>query len=101
MFGVAGQQPVANQKTHSLETAMTRGFAIKMGRVKREMKKRGIPDYAALARDMKVNKSTVWRVMNGRARPGPDFVNALLDAWDLEFHDLFDDPRKLRPKKAA
>jgi len=80
---------------------MTRGFAIKMGRVKREMKKRNIPDYAALSRDIGVNKSTTWRVMNGHARPGPDFVNALLRAWDMEFHDLFDDPRKTRPAKAA
>ncbi|WP_301119701.1 hypothetical protein [Mycolicibacterium fortuitum] len=80
---------------------MTRGFALKVGRVKREMKKRKIPDYAALSRQIEMNKSTVWRVMNGHAHPGPDFVNALLAAWDLEFHDLFDDPRKTRPKKVA
>lgn len=80
---------------------MTRGFAIKMGRVKREMKKRGIPDSAALAREIGVNKSTAWRVVNGHSRPGPDFVNALLRAWGLEFHDLFDDPRKTRPTKVA
>lgn len=80
---------------------MTRGFAIKMGRVRREMKKRGLADYAAMARDIGVNKSTTWRVMNGHARPGPDFVNALLDAWGLEFHDLFDDPRKARTSRVA
>lgn len=80
---------------------MTRGFAIKLGRLKREMKKRGLEDSAALARDIKVNKSTAWRVMNGHSRPGPDFVNALLAAWDLEFHDIFDDPRKTRPSKVA
>jgi transcriptional regulator with XRE-family HTH domain len=80
---------------------MTRGFAIKLGRLKREMKKRGLDDAAALARDIAINRSTAWRVLNGRARPGPDFVNALLDAWDLEFHDIFDDPRKTRPKRVA
>lgn len=80
---------------------MTRGFAIKLGRLKREMKKRGIPDSAALARDIKVNKTTAWRVLNGHSRPGPDFVNALLAAWDLEFHDIFDDPRKTRPSRVA
>lgn len=80
---------------------MTRGFAIKLGRLKREMKKRGIPDSAALARDIKVNKTTAWRVLNGHSRPGPDFVNALLAAWDLEFHDIFDDPRKTRSSRVA
>ena len=80
---------------------MTRGFAIKLGRLKREMKNRGIPDSAALARDIKVNKTTAWRVLNGHSRPGPDFVNALLAAWDLEFHDIFDDPRKTRPSRVA
>lgn len=80
---------------------MTRGFAIKLGRLKREMKKRGLPDAAALSRDIKVDRSTAWRVLNGHSRPGPDFVNALLAAWDLEFHDIFDDPRKTRPSKVA
>lgn len=80
---------------------MTRGFALKQGRLKREMKKRGLPDSAAFARDIGVNKSTAWRVLNGHARPGPDFVNALLAAWDLEFHDIFDDPRKAHQKKTA
>lgn len=80
---------------------MTRGFAIKLGRLKREMKKRDLPDSAALARSIGVNKSTAWRVVNGHARPGPDFVNALLSAWDIEFHDIFDDPRKTRPNKVA
>lgn len=80
---------------------MTRGFAIKVGRFKREMKKRDLADSAALARDIGVNKSTAWRVLTGQARPGPDFVNCVLAAWDMEFHDLFDDPRKTRPRKAA
>lgn len=80
---------------------MTRGFAIKLGRLKREMKKRDIADSAALARSIGVNKSTAWRILNGHARPGPDFVNALLFAWDIEFHDIFDDPRKTRPNKVA
>ncbi|QFP96654.1 helix-turn-helix DNA binding protein [Gordonia phage Denise] len=80
---------------------MTRGFAIKQGRFKREMKRRGIPDAAALARVTGLNKSTTWRVLNGHARPGPDFVNAVLRTWDMEFHDLFDDPRKTRPRSVA
>lgn len=80
---------------------MTRGFAIKAGRFKREMKKRGLPDAAALARNIGVNKSTAWRVLNGHSRPGPDFANRVIDAWGLEFHDLFDDPRKTRRSRAA
>lgn len=75
---------------------MARGFALKHGRLKREMKRRKLDDSAALARDIGVNKSTAWRVMTGHARPGPDFVNAILSAWGLEFHDLFDDPRRAR-----
>lgn len=73
---------------------MTRGFALKTGRFNREMKKRGIPHSAALADQIGVNKSTAWRVLNGQSRPGPDFVNRVLEAWDMEFHDLFDDPRR-------
>ncbi len=80
---------------------MTRGFAIKAGRFKREMKRRGIPDAAELARQIGVNKTTAWRVLNGHSRPGPDFVNHVLAAWEMEFHDLFDDPRKTRPSRAA
>lgn len=80
---------------------MTRGFAIKTGRFKREMKRRGIPDSAALAREIGVHKTTAWRVLNGQARPGPDFVNRTLECWGLEFHDLFDDPRTTRSRIPA
>jgi transcriptional regulator with XRE-family HTH domain len=80
---------------------MTRGFAIKRGRFIREMKRRNIPDAAALARTVGVHKTTAWRVLNGQSRPGPDFVNRVLDAWGMEFHDLFDDPRTKRSRTAA
>lgn len=80
---------------------MTRGFALKTGRFRREMKRRGLADSAALAREIGVNKSTAWRVLNGQSRPGPDFVNRVLEAWGLEFHDLFDDPRSKRSRTAA
>lgn len=80
---------------------MTRGFALKTGRFNREMKRRGLADSAALARAIGVNKSTAWRVLNGQSRPGPDFVNRVLEAWGLEFHDLFDDPRSKRSRTAA
>ena len=75
---------------------MTRGFAIKMGRFNREMKRRGIDGPTALARQIDMDRTTTWRILTGRARPGPDFVSRLLGAWDMEFHDLFDDPRKNR-----
>lgn len=80
---------------------MTRGFALKTGRFNREMKRRGLADSAALARAIGVNKSTAWRVLNGQSRPGPDFVNRVLEAWGLEFHDLFDDPRSKRSRIPA
>lgn len=80
---------------------MSRGLTLKMGRFHREMKKRGLPDAAAVARNVGLHKSTVWRVMNGHARPGPEFVNALLAAWDLEFHDIFEDPRRARTRRVA
>lgn len=80
---------------------MTRGFALKTGRFNREMKRRGLADSAALARAIGVHKTTAWRVLNGQSRPGPDFVNRVLDAWGLEFHDLFDDPRSKRARLPA
>lgn len=79
---------------------MTRGFALKRGRFAREMKRRGIADSAALSRAIGMNKSTTWRVLNGQSRPGPDFTVRVLEAWGLEFHDLFDDPRRTRSRAA-
>ncbi len=73
---------------------MTRGFALKTGRFNREMKKRGIPHSAALAELIGVNKSTAWRVLNGQSQPGPAFAMRVLEAWDMEFEDLFTQPRR-------
>ena len=82
---------------------MTRGFAIKKGRFQREMKKRGIPDSAALARQIGMNKTTAWRVLNQEAKAGPDFVDNVLEAWGMEFHDLFTSAKPVgrRTKVAA
>lgn len=80
---------------------MTRGFAINQGRFKREMKRRGIDNSAALARNVGVHKTTAWRVLNGEAKAGPDFVDQVLDAWGLEFHDLFKSAKPARRTRVA
>lgn len=76
------------------------GFALNRGRFNREMGKRGLvhprggklsgrPNATALAKQMRMDRSTVSRVINDEALPGAEFVLKLIAAWDLEFHDLF------------
>ncbi len=49
------------------------------------------PSDYALARAMKVNRSTVMRVRAGRLQPGPAFIGGALKALDpMTFHDLFE-----------
>ena len=86
---------------------MRRGFEINKGRFDRELKKKGLlhprgsrlagkPNATAFARQIGMDTATAWRVLNGEAKAGPDFVDNVLEAWDMEFHDLF----KLTPKTA-
>lgn len=80
---------------------MTRGFAIKRGRFQREMKRRQIENAAELARQIGMNKTTAWRVLNQESKAGPDFVDNVLEAWGLEFHDLFVSAKPKSRKTAA
>lgn len=80
---------------------MAREFAIDRARFKREMKRRGIKNSAELARNIGVAKTTAWRVLNGEAAPGPNFVYSVLDAWQLEFHDVFKSAKPARRLVAA
>ena len=49
------------------------------------------PSDYALARAMKVNRSTVTRVRAGDLQPGPAFIGGALKALEpMAFHDLFE-----------
>lgn len=80
---------------------MAREYAIDAKRFKREMKKRGIKNSAELARSIGVHHTTAWRVLNGESAPGPNFVCSLLDAWGMEFHDIFKSAKPMRRMVAA
>lgn len=78
-----------------------RGFAIKRARFLREMKDRGIPDSAALAREFGMNRSTTSRVLKGECTAGGAFVVNALAAWGLPFEELFTDPKPKRKKRES
>lgn len=69
---------------------MSRGFAIKPGRWKRELKDRGIKSDAELARQIGVHKTTVGRVLKGESLAGTDFVIKVCAAWGNDIEDLFE-----------
>jgi hypothetical protein len=91
---------------------MRRGFEINKGRFDRELKKKGLlhprgsrlagkPNATAFARQIGMDTATAWRVLNGEAMAGTEFVENVLDAWDMEFHDLFKVTTKTRRRVAA
>ncbi|RKT53021.1 transcriptional regulator [Saccharothrix australiensis] len=51
----------------------------------------GFPSVYALAQAMRVERSTVHRVLNGEQRPGPAFIGgALMVLKPMDFGDLFE-----------
>lgn len=75
-----------------------RGFAVKRGRLSREMKNRQVTTPAALARAAGVHRSTAGDVLAGKALAGPKFAQGLTRAWGLEINDLFEEPKPQRKK---
>lgn len=52
---------------------------------------RGWGSDAAIADRIGAERTTVWRVRNGHASPGEQFIAGVLSALpDMEFGDLFD-----------
>lgn len=91
---------------------MRKGFEINKGRFDRELKKKGLlhprgsklagkPNATAFAKQIGMDTATTWRVLNGNAKAGPDFVENVLDAWGMEFHDLFKATPRTRRRVAA
>ncbi|MFC9514364.1 helix-turn-helix domain-containing protein [Nocardiaceae bacterium NPDC056970] len=70
-------------------------------RFRKEMRERGIADSAALARAIGMDRTTTWRVLNGRGHAGPDFVDNVLHAWGLPFDELFMSANKSRRRQAS
>ncbi|KDQ01728.1 hypothetical protein EN35_20155 [Rhodococcus qingshengii] len=80
-----------------------KGFELNRARFNRELARRGLqhppkgklagePKISELALQMRMDKSTVSRVVNGtNTLAGAEFVLKLMAAWELEFHDLFKD----------
>ena len=79
-----------------------RGYNIRAGRFKREMKRRDLANANQLALAMGVNRSTVGRVLSGQQLAGPAFAMAACRVFELEHADLFADakPTALKGKAA-
>lgn len=56
-----------------------------------EAQERGWGSDAAIADRIGAERTTVWRVRNGHATPGQQFIAGVMSALpDLDFADLFD-----------
>lgn len=51
---------------------------------------RGTKTLAAFAGDLGIDKSTLSRVITGKAEPGPRFIGALLDSQPHTFEYFFE-----------
>lgn len=57
----------------------------------RHMNARGLTTPEARAEHIGLSRTTVWRIEDGRMKPGEGFVAAVLARFrDLKFEDLFD-----------
>lgn len=78
---------------------MKQKISLKIEYLRQLQEERGISD-AKLASMASLNPSQIWRVKEGRCKPGPDFIAGLLNAFpDKTFDDLFFLARPLQARQ--
>lgn len=65
------------------------GITLKTGALDKLMAKRKIDGVVHLAEILGLHRTTVWRVMEGQARPGTPFIAACISQLGVRFEDLF------------
>lgn len=78
-----------------------RGYNIRAGRFRREMKRHGIANVNQLAKQMHMHRSTVGEVLAGKALAGVAFADNACRVFGLEKDDLFTSAVPIHARRAA